>query len=197
VAAAAKLLESLGHRVEEGSPAAASDEALGRYFAGQWAANMAVAVRSVAQAIGRPVEDHEVEPVNRAFAGLAAHFTAADLAEAQAAIARFRRSIHQWWADGWGLLLTPTIAQLPPLVGALANDPAHPLMPSVLAGSLVPFTPVFNTSGQPAISLPLHRSATGLPVGVQLVAAYGREDLLLQVASQLEQAAPWADLTPG
>jgi amidase len=51
-------------------------------------------------------------------------------------------------------------------------------------------------SGQPAISLPLHRTDDGLPVGIQLVAAYGREDLLFRVAAQLEAAAPWAHLTP-
>ena len=51
-------------------------------------------------------------------------------------------------------------------------------------------------TGQPAVSLPLHRTPGGLPVGVQLVAAYGREDVLIQVASQLEQAAPWDDRRP-
>jgi amidase len=196
VAAAASLLASLGHTVEEAWPAALADESLARHFGAQWAANMAVAVRTIEQIIGRAVEPHEVEPVNRAFAEMAAQFSAADLAEAQAAIARFRRSVHQWWAGGWDLLLTPTLAEVPPLIGALANDPEHPLKPAALAGAMVPFTPVFNTSGQPAISLPLHRTASGLPVGVQLVAAYGREDLLLRVAAQLEQAAPWAPLTP-
>ncbi len=60
----------------------------------------------------------------------------------------------------------------------------------------MPFTTQSNISGQPAISLPLHRTADGLPVGIQLVAAFGREDLLIQVAAQLEAAAPWADHRP-
>jgi amidase len=60
----------------------------------------------------------------------------------------------------------------------------------------VPFTPPWNMSGQPAISLPLHWNADGLPIGVQLVAAYGREDVLIRVAAQLEAAHPWAERHP-
>jgi amidase len=64
------------------------------------------------------------------------------------------------------------------------------------AGDFIAFTPPFNASGQPAINLPLHWNEGDLPIGVQLVAAYGREDLLLAVASQLEAAHPWAERRP-
>ena len=64
------------------------------------------------------------------------------------------------------------------------------------AASFIPYTAQFNMTGQPAITLPLHWTPGGLPVGVQLVAPYGREDLLIRVAGQLEQAAPWADRHP-
>lgn len=70
------------------------------------------------------------------------------------------------------------------------------MTPLARAGRFVPFTPSFNMSGQPAISLPLHWNDDGLPIGVQLVAAYGREDVLIRVAAQLEQASPWAHRRP-
>jgi amidase len=63
-------------------------------------------------------------------------------------------------------------------------------------GEFAAFTTPFNMSGQPAISLPLHRNAAGLPIGIQLAAAYGREDVLIRVAAQLESAHPWASHRP-
>jgi len=104
--------------------------------------------------------------------------------------------IAQWWHDGFDLLLTPTTGEPATPLGAFeapADQPAAPIMRAV---PLAIFTAVFNTTGQPAISLPLHWTADGLPIGAQLVAAYGREDLLIRVAAQLEQASPWAERWP-
>ena len=102
----------------------------------------------------------------------------------------------EWYETGFDLLLTPTLAQPPPLIGEFDSPADNPLHGLLRAAELVPFTPPFNVSGQPAISLPLHWNAQGLPIGVQLVAPYGREDVLLRVAAQLEEAAPWAQRRP-
>jgi amidase len=194
--AVGKLLESLGHHVEAAWPKALEDETLGSKFGAMWSANMGISKRRFEDRLGRPLEEHELEPMNRVQAEYAKHFSAIDYALALSGIAQFRRVMHSWWHEGWDLLLTPTVAELPLTLGTIVNDPDNPMSPMRRAGDFVPFTPPFNTSGQPAISLPLEWTAEGLPVGVQLVAAYGREDVLIRVASQLEQAKPWSDRKP-
>ena len=85
--------------------------------------------------------------------------------------------------DDYDLLLTPTIAEPPPELGSFDSPADNPLAGLFRAAGLVPFTPPFNVTGQPGISLPLHWNGDGLPIGVQLVGAYGREDLLIRVAA--------------
>jgi amidase len=196
VQAAAALLESLGHHVELGFPPALSNGDFGRRFAALWSTNMGVALQRIEAQLGRPTTDDEIEPVNLAQVALAREVNGVQYALAQAANVDFRRAVQQWWVDGWDLLLTPTLAEPPAPIGTFANDAARPLAPMARAAAYVPFTPPFNSSGQPAISLPLHWSSAGLPIGVQLVAAYGREDVLFRVASQLELARPWAHRRP-
>ena len=106
------------------------------------------------------------------------------------------RRAAEFWASGFDLLLTPTLGEPPTPLGAYDHPPDQPLLPIVRATPLAMFTAGFNSTGQPAISLPLHENDDGLPIGVQLVADLGREDLLLRVAAQLEEAAPWADRRP-
>lgn len=196
VTGAARLLAELGHVVEPGFPAVLGDPGNGARFGAMWATNVAVTLRRIADQLGRELTDDDVELMNRAQADAARHTTAVDYAAALAAVTTFRRDVQQWWADGWDLLLTPTLATPPVKLGLMANDPQQPYAPLFTAAGFVPFTPAFNMSGQPAVSLPLHWSAEGLPIGVQLVAAYGREDILLRVGSQLETASPWVDRHP-
>ncbi|MUH52448.1 MAG: amidase [Actinobacteria bacterium] len=196
VRSAAVLLESLGHHVEPAWPAALEDTSFGSQFGALWSTNMGVSLSRFEDMVGRPLTADEFEPMNRAQADFAKLFSSIDYARALASVAQFRRAVQAWWTQGWDLLLTPTLAQVPLPLGSFANDAAHPMAPIITAGAFVPFTPAWNTSGQPAISLPLSWTAEGLPVGVQLVAAYAREDVLIRVASQVEQAQPWAHRRP-
>ena len=196
VQSAAAMLEGLGHDVAHGHPAALSDASFTKRFMAIWATNMATGLEAYGAAIGRELTESEVEPVNWAQAVHAKHVSGVDFAKALAAAADFRRATQQWWADGWDLLLTPTLGEPPLRIGELDPTPGDPLHGMRRAAEFVPFTPPFNVSGQPAINVPLYTNQAGLPIGVQLVAAYGREDLLIRVAGQLEAAHPWAQLTP-
>ena len=106
------------------------------------------------------------------------------------------RSFGEFYSSGFDLLLTPTLGSPPLVLGSLTAKPnAHHEVWDKLV-SFIPFTPIQNMTGEPAISLPLHWNASGLPIGVQLVAPWGREDLLLRVAGQLEAARPWSARRP-
>jgi len=122
--------------------------------------------------------------------------TAVQFVAATDAYNDFRRGMLQWWDDGFDLLLTPTITRLSPRVGEIVPSADKPMDAFMRSGALLPFCVPFNITGQPAISLPLHMSAEGLPVGVQLVADAGREDVLIRVAAQLEAAVDWSARRP-
>lgn len=196
----AQLLASLGHHVEQTNPAILDSDEFLRPFSAMWSSNTGLNIRRLAAQLGREVTADDVEPLTWALAGRAGRFSGTDLAASLAAAVACRRRLRSWWAvDGWDLLVTPTVADLPPELGVMATDRDDPIKPFRYSGGFAAFTSAFNISHQPAISLPMHWSAptatapNGLPVGVQLVADYGREDMLLRVASQLEAAAPWAD----
>jgi amidase len=196
VRAAGTMLEGLGHIVEPAWPACLADTALTEEFLVLWATQLAVAVRGFGETLGRELTADDIEPVNWALIEQAQRLTAVDYAAAQAAGWAFRRALQQWWADGWDLLLSPTVAEPPLPLAEFENNPARPTAPMLRAGEFAAFTPPFNMSGQPAISLPLYRNAEGLPIGIQLAAAYGREDVLIRLASQLESAHPWVSDHP-
>ena len=192
----AKLLESLGHRVEFAWPKALEDTDASRRFAALWSTNMSVAREGVAAMLGRAVTSDDFELMNWTMAEFAKSMTATDYALAVNATTAYRRQIAQWWADGWDILLTPTLARIPLKLGQIANDTTQPMRSSAVSVDFCPFTPPYNTSGQPAISLPLHQTSSGLPIGIQLVAGYGREDVLIRLAAQLETASPWSHIRP-
>ncbi len=187
----AKLLESLGHHVEPTFPAALNDPKAAARFSALWATNMATTRDGLATILGRPVTENDVELMNWVMAEFAKNLSAVDYANALNAAGMFRRNVAQWWTDGWDLLLTPTVSAPPLPVGMSRNNPADPNETGRISVDWIPFTSQFNTTGQPAISLPMHWNEAGLPVGIQLVAAYGREDILIRIAAELETSAPW------
>ncbi|MFD0279555.1 amidase [Kitasatospora sp. NPDC127111] len=139
-----------------------------------------------------------VEPHNRALRDAARSVDSWAYAEGVRRTEELSRRIVEGFLAGFDLLVTPTMACLPPLVGAWrAGTDADPLAALRNSYPMGVFTSVFNVTGQPAVSLPVHHdAATGLPVGVQIVAAPWREDLLLQASRLLELAHPWTDRRP-
>jgi len=193
VASAARLLESLGHHVEESAPAAMFEEEILRHFNAIIAADVEATMRAFEMLLGRPIGEDEIEPRNVAYRRAGRELGAVAYLDSRAWFGMWARRMADWW-NGHDLLLTPTLGAPPPQLGWFTA--AGPEQEGPRIASFIPYTAQFNLTGQPAISLPLHWTPGGLPVGVQLVAAYGREDVLIRVASQLEQAAPWSERHP-
>jgi len=194
---AAAVLGSLGHMVEPAHLAALDSPEFVEAFLLVWSAGIGYDVDHYwSGQLGRSIGQDEVEPLTWALVEASRAASASDFLDAREKLQAISRRVAQWYEGGFDLLLTPTLAEPPPLLGEFDSPPDNPLHGLLRAAALVPFTPPFNVSGQPAISLPLHWSASGLPIGVQLVAPYGREDVLLRVAAQLEEAVPWGDRRP-
>ncbi len=199
VAGARKLLEGLGHTVEDAAPVDDQlAEALGieDSFLTKWAAGQASSLDQLAMIVGREVTADDVEPLTWVLAEIGRERSAARYLTDHGKHQLAARGIAAWFEGGYDLLLTPTMAEPPVPLGTFdqrAGDPLDVFRRAVPSGA---FTAIFNATGQPAISLPLHWTEDGLPVGVQLVAAFGREDLLIDVAAQLESAQPWIDRRP-
>jgi len=199
----ARQLEGFGHHVEVSHPAALDDPALVVHYVSVVSSNVARALDVWGEKLGRVLGEDDVEPLTWALANGGRQTTAPALLASIEGVHGVGRGLAEWWEGGFDLLLTPTQAQPPPKLGYLESTRDEPLRAFLLSAPYGVFTLPFNLSGQPAISLPAAwTSAEGdlpadLPIGAQLVAPYGAERLLLQVAGQLEEAAPWADRRPG
>jgi amidase len=193
--AAAALLESLGHHVEATDGAFIAQDGLMTAFGTVWAVNAATALQSWGRWVGRPVTDDDVEPITWTMAERGRDVDAVSYAETLTDLQTACRRIMAWWTDH-DLLLTPSLGEPPVPLGTFAPVPGDVFTGYLRAGRFTPFTGVANMTGQPAVSIPFGSTAGGLPLGVQLVAPYAREDLLLRVAAQVEAAQPWAHRRP-
>lgn len=184
-----ELLTSLGHDVELAHPEALGDAEFSRHFNRTIGADVALAIAASERLLGREIGGDELEPRNQAYLGMGRKLTAVSYLESRAWLADFSRRVAAWWgSDGFDVLVSPTVNGAAPVLGSLEDGRA--------VGSWMAYTAQFNVTGQPAVSLPLAEHSSGLPLGIQLVGAYAREDLLLRLSGQLEEAAPWAHRVP-
>lgn len=195
---AARLLESLGHRVEEAHPDALDEMPLAsRHFTDVVACHAVLAIEQEQQIVGRKINREDVEVLTWHWVERGRNILATRYLSSIEWLQGWARRVAKWWSEeGFDLLLTPTIATPPPPLGALTPTRHNPGEALERLMATIQFTPQFNVTGQPAISLPLYWNAQGLPIGIQLVAPFGREDLLLQTAARLEEARPWSDRRP-
>ena len=192
VDAAARLCESLGHRVEEASPEC-DWAGLTRDFVRVFSANV---MANIARATGGALPERGVvEPLTHTLAERGRALSATEFVLALHNLHRQARAIAGFFErhDAW---LTPTLASPPLPIGWFEIDSPDVDRWIERLTAFLPFTYPFNVTGQPAASIPLHWSDAGLPIGVQFAARYGDEALLFRLAAQLEQARPWFGRRP-
>jgi amidase len=190
---AAGLLAELGHEVAEAAPAL-NGEMIWKHFMVIWTAGVTWTIRNMHFAVGRLPAKGELEPITLAYDDLGRQVTAADYLIAVQYFQFLGRQIAEFMRY-YDVLLTPTLGSPPIPLGSFVQTPEDSLALGI-ASRFVPFTPIFNTTGQPAMSVPLFWNAEGLPIGTHFVGRYGDEATLFRLASQLEQARPWAHRRP-
>jgi amidase len=215
VESAARLCEALGHEVEQAAPPI-DGRAFGVAFFTTVCGETWSDIQEGGELLGRTPTAADFEPGTWAVGLLGKQLSAEEF---NRAIRRWRSICRQVGAffERYDILLTPTLALPPPETGALQSQGAELMATKVLgrlnAGGLIrafagidalvdqvfafmPFTPLFNATGQPAMSVPLHWNDDQLPIGVQFVGRYAAEATLFRLAAQLEAAQPWADRVP-
>jgi amidase len=192
---AAALLESLGHSVEEAAPEVDSEHFV-ENFVQVWICGTGDEIHTLEGLLGRPLDREGLEPLTVQMLETSESVTAADYLVALDYLRRISRTIIGFWNDR-DILITPTLAHPAIELGALDPPADQPPVTRLMnSATWVPFTPVWNVTGQPAMSLPLAQSSGGLPIGVQFVGAPAAEETLISLAAQIEAATPWAERRP-
>lgn len=191
---AAKLCESLGHKIEEAQPPI-EDAWMRDAFLTVLRVSLARTLDDAAKSLGRPVTDKDVEPVTwviaqvgRAITSVAYSRAIATMHQVGLAMAKFQ--------EKYDVILSPTLAKPPVPLGELSLSPASIEAYGKDVTEFGPYTALYNVTGQPSMSVPLHWSAEGLPIGVMFSGRFGDDAMLLRLAAQLEKAKPWAGMRP-
>ncbi|HPF23607.1 MAG TPA: amidase [Hyphomonas sp.] len=199
--ATAKLLESLGHDVVEAGPVL-DGETLAKYALFTISANIAAAFDDRSAMLGRPVREDEMEPITAAMVGLGRSVPMVELARANNLFNAVAITYEQFLDDGgFDLTLSPVTHRAPDKLGTMALTQSGDAMGKAIAG-FGAHCPLFNQTGCPAMSVPLHWTGAtdeapgGLPIGMMFGGRLGSESLMFRLAGQLEQARPWAGRRP-
>jgi len=186
---AARLCASLGHEVEEAS-LDLPWEMISQSFTVLWSAGCAFVIDGLSFVTGKTPNPGEFEPLTWALYSMGKKQEASAYLLSLSLLQRFSREVARFFLR-YDTLLTPTLSEPPLPLGSFDSPPDNPLHGLRMAEKFVPFTPICNITGQPAMSIPLYWNAEGLPIGVHFVGRFGDEATLFRLAAQLEEACPW------
>jgi amidase len=182
------LCSELGHEVHEIAPDL-DGELISKAFTTLWSAGCASTIKLL------NASKDQVEPLSWALYEMGSSYGAPDYLLAVQTVQRVSRQFAAFFSD-YDILLTPTLAEAPVALGTFDSTEDDPLRGFHRTEQFVPFTPICNMTGQPAMSVPLFWNSEGLPIGSQFIARFGDEATLFRLAAQLEQARPWAPQRP-
>jgi amidase len=184
----ASMCADLGHIVQEAAPKLDADQ-LSELFGVMWSSDCAATLKALG------ARKDQVEALTWALGEQGSQYHATEYVQAVQKLQRISRTIARFFTD-YDIWLTPTLAEPPVPLGTFNSLPDNPLAGFERSAEFVPFTPICNMTGQPAMSVPLFWNSEGLPVGSHFVARFGDEATLFRLAAQLEQARPWAQRRP-
>jgi amidase len=210
-----QLLKELGHEVVEATPVV-DGETFSLAFLTMLAAELRADIEEAARAVGKRVSVSDFDPSSFGLGMLGKVLSAEEYASAARYLQSSAREISRFF-EGYDILLTPTLSQPPVPIGSLQPSASEKTLIRLIGSfdggnvlkmigiikplaaatfAFTPWTPVFNVTGQPAMSVPLYWADSGLPVGMHFVGKFGDEATLFRLAGQLEQARPWAKKIP-
>ena len=189
----AKLCESLGHRIEE-AVLPIDNRMLSDAFVTVVQVSVARIMDDAASKLGRPLDERDVEPVTLAMMQAGTKVTSVAYSRAIATLHQIGLAMAKFH-QSYDVVLSPTLAKPPLPLGTLSlSQPTMNWWKEITEFS--PYTALYNASGQPSMSVPLHWTADGLPVGVLFSSPFGEDATLIRLAAQLERAQPWAERMP-
>jgi amidase len=195
VETAARLLVDLGHEVDEDSLDVPEQDDIADAFISVWSSGAVLAIDSLALVTGREPKPEDFEPLTWTLYEAGRSVEVRQYLLSVAVLQRYARRLQAKFVDT-DVWLTPVLAEPPAPLGTFESSKEEPLAGLLRAVVYSPFTPMANVTGQPAMSVPLHWTSGGLPVGLHFIGRFGDEATLFRLASQLEAARPWASRRP-